>query len=284
VTKEYDGESVGGTVLRRLQLTELEILKEVVRICESNALQYFLTGGTLLGAVRHKGFIPWDDDVDIAMPRKDYDRFFALCRDQLDVHYYVHSNDTDPLYWMPYAKIRKRDTVFDEVGIAHLDVPKGIFIDVFPLDSAGSQTGFFRTAQARAVTFLKMLIHYRAGIFSARDIGWMKRLVLAVSSVLSIHALSKLQQRVMSWNTIDDAPYYVSLGSHYASLRTGIPKERYLPATKVEFEGEMLSAPRDCDYVLRRVYGDYMQLPSEDEQHIHTSVRVLFDTQRQERP
>lgn len=278
----YKGESEDSTVLRRLQLTELGILKEAVRICEDNMLQYFLIGGTLLGAVRHRGFVPWDDDIDIAMPRKDYEQFLVLCKEQLDSRYYVHCNDTDLSYWQPYAKVRKHNTVFDEVGIAHLNVPKGIYVDIFPLDCADRQTSLPQTIQATVVTYLKSLIQYRTGLYSSRGMGWKKHLLLSASSVFSTHSLSKFQQRIMSWNRKEDAPYYVSLGSHYDCFRQGIPKNIYLPATQLEFEGEMFSAPRDWDYMLKRMYNDYMRPLPEDKRVTHMPVRIIFDTEGQE--
>jgi len=282
------------TVLRRLQLVELEILKEAVRVCETNKLQYFLIGGTLLGAVRHKAFIPWDDDVDIAMPRRDYEQFLSLCREQLGPEYYVHCSCTDPFYWLPFAKVRKHDTVFDEVDLAHLAVPKGIFVDVFPLDNANSQANPFHRIQAGAVTTLGTIILYRKGLFFSRDIrrettsvrtflkALLKVLVVSASYPLSMHTLSRLQQRVMSWNGNDEASCYVSLGSHYRCFRQAIPKSTYLPPTEVEFEGRMFSAPRDWDHILRRIYGDYMELPPEGQRTTHNPVRISFETDGQE--
>lgn len=279
----YKGESEDSTVLRRLQLTELEILKEAVRICEDNMLQYFLFSGTLLGAVRHGGFIPWDDDIDIAMPRKDYEQFLVLCKEQLDSRYYLHCNDTDLSYWQPYAKVRKNNTVFDEVAIAHLNVPKGIYVDIFPLDCADRQTSLLQTIQATVVAYVQVLILYRTGLYSSRGIGWKKRLLLSASCVFSAHSLSKFQQGIMSWNRNDDAPYYVSLGSPGGtSSKQGIPKDIFLPPTEVEFEGEMFSAPRDWDYVLKRMYNDYMRLPPEDKRVMHKPVRIIFDTEGRE--
>ena len=91
-------------ILRRLQLTEVEILKEVVRICKENKLQYFLIGDSSRCHFRHKGFIPWDDDLDIAMPRKDYEKLLKLCEKELDSKYYLHSYYSDREYWLPLQK------------------------------------------------------------------------------------------------------------------------------------------------------------------------------------
>lgn len=287
-------ESRSHAVLRQLQLTELEILEDVVRICEANHLTYFLIAGTLLGAVRHQGFIPWDDDVDIAMPRKDYQQFLNQYREQLDPGYYVHCSITDPLYWLPFAKVRKRNTVFDELDTSHLSAPKGIFIDVFPLDNAGAQASILQRTQAALVQAIGMVILYRRGIHFSWNF-WRQRsslkklsqallkvLAVSVTCFLPVHALSRLQQAVMSWNGDDCSPCYVSLWSRYRWFRQPIPKDRYLPAARVEFEGKAFCAPRDWDYVLKGVYGDYMTLPPESERATHRPVRISFNTEKQE--
>ena len=100
------------TVLQSLQKVEIEILDEIDRICRMNNINYCLVGGTLLGAVRHGGFIPWDDDVDVAMPRNDYERFMDVCKSELSDDFYLHSIKTDKTYWYPFIKIRKKHRKF----------------------------------------------------------------------------------------------------------------------------------------------------------------------------
>jgi hypothetical protein len=159
------------------------------------------------------------------MPRKDYEQFLGLWKEQLDSRYYVHCNDTDPSYWLPFAKIRKHNTVFDEVDVVHLDVPKGIFVDIFPLDCADKQGNPFQWIRAGVVRTLGAIILSRKGLFlsrkTRRDVTSMrtllkpllKILVVTASRAFSMHALSKLQQRVMSWNRNDHAPCYASFGT-----------------------------------------------------------------------
>jgi lipopolysaccharide cholinephosphotransferase len=122
--------------LKNLQNVQLEILDEIVRICNKYDIPYFFIGGTLLGAVRHKGFIPWDDDIDIGMLRKDYNKFIKLCKDELKSEYYLQCSETYPQHWLSFAKIRKNNTLFIESeglpfrGNDH----RGIFVDIFPYD------------------------------------------------------------------------------------------------------------------------------------------------------
>lgn len=276
-----NGTSYESGVLRRLQLTELEILKEAARICEQNKLQYFLYWGTLLGAIRHKGFIPWDDDIDIAMPRKDYEQFLDLCKDHLDPKYYLHCNDTDPLYWLPFAKIREINTVFDEEITARLNIPRGIFIDIYPLDNANRQASLLQKVQANAVNRLGILILLRRGI-SLEVISSKMKLVYFITRMFPLHFLSKLQQGIMSWNKNDDAPYFIVWDTKTDYIKRTMLKDKYLPAVRVEFEGEIFDAPGDWDHILSNLYNDYMQLPPEDERVDHKPVKIIFAMEAKE--
>lgn len=123
-------------VLQDLHKVEIEILDEIDRICRKNNINYCLVGGTLLGAVRHGGFIPWDDDLDVAMPRNDYEKFIDVCKNELSDDFYLHSIETDKTYWLPFIKIRKKYTIFEEKNIAGLGCKTGIYVDIFPLDDA----------------------------------------------------------------------------------------------------------------------------------------------------
>ena len=101
-------------ILRKVQMTQLEIAKEIRRVCEENNIRYFLADGTFLGAVRHQGFIPWDDDMDLAMPRADYERFCRIAPEKLDPKYCLQTWYSDPNYALPFGKVVKRNTVYLE--------------------------------------------------------------------------------------------------------------------------------------------------------------------------
>ncbi len=121
------------TLIKEVQAIELEILLEVDRICREYEIPYFLDSGTLLGAVRHKGFIPWDDDIDIGMLRSDYERFLSIANRELGSEYFLQTYRTDGAPIM-FAKVRKKGTTFVEFRLRNIPMEHGLFIDVFPYD------------------------------------------------------------------------------------------------------------------------------------------------------
>lgn len=245
--------------LRRLQLTELEILDEIVRICNKHHLRYYLAEGTLLGAVRHHGFIPWDDDLDVAMPREDYDKFLKLCETELDPQYYAHSLHTDEEYWLIFAKIRKKGTLLNEYPIRHLPLSKGIYVDIFPLDHVKSEAGLIKRLRTKCIKKTYAVISYKKGM----DLPMTPfiRMVLFLTRPISIGRLAKFAEKLMRKQNKSKAEYYVNYGSYYRTVKQTIPKSKYEPAVEMLFEGKLYTVPNDYDYVLRRAYGDYMQLP-----------------------
>ena len=122
------------TNLRELQLVELEILKDFIRVCEELNVQYFLDSGTLLGCIRHKAFIPWDDDIDVSMPREDYEIFIKEGQKLLKDGYFLQNYNTDLEFIANFSKIRNTDTTFIESSIKDLKINHGVYIDIFPLD------------------------------------------------------------------------------------------------------------------------------------------------------
>lgn len=249
-------DNINDEVLRRLQLTQQEILDEIVRICENNDIHYYLVGGTLLGAIRHKGFIPWDDDLDIAMPRCDYIKFCHLCQTKLSPSFFLHSTETDDNYWLPFAKIRKKGTVLNEENIKNLDVEKGIYVDIFPFDQVPEEKMYLRT---KIIKILINTIVFKRGIILKRTAK--QKIVDFLLTPFSIKQLSTWQQKLMQHNASKDYPYYINYGSNYNPVKQTIPKDKYEPYKLAEFENKYYRIPNDADYVLRRIYADYMELP-----------------------
>jgi hypothetical protein len=152
------------TTVRELQLLELSVLKEVDRICREQGFTYYLGEGTLLGAVRHGGFIPWDDDIDILMPREDYERFLRLAPGLIGDDFEVQHWTTIPRYWSAFAKVRLRDTsLFYQPPIAHLTDNNGPYIDIFPLDSVPKLRSAAQDRQKRLMTKYRKSLSYKRG-------------------------------------------------------------------------------------------------------------------------
>lgn len=271
--------------LRELQLTELEILNEIHRICTENNLTYFLVGGTLLGAVRHKGFIPWDDDLDVAMPRNDYNRFLKICETELNGKYYLHSISTDEEYWLPFSKIRKKNTLFDEANISHLDVPKGIYVDVFPLDDEFKENSLEKKLRTKLLKSLNSIIVNKKRFYANKKKTFktvIRNIVTFLFSPFSIKKIQSFQIRLMSKNNNKGGKYYANYGSNYDPIKQTMPKSVYEPARLIEFEKNLYSAPNDYEYMLKRIYGDkYMQLPPEEKRVTHKPVRISFNTKEE---
>lgn len=263
-------------ILKKLQMAELDIFKEVVRICEKNELTYYLIGGTLLGAIRHKGFIPWDDDLDIAMPREDYEKFLNISKSEMKVGYWVHFIDSDPNYWLPFAKVKKRETIFEEINSKNIEADKGIFIDVFPLDNARMGKSIFQTIQAKTCKKMSTIILRKRGFYKSKP-KLKSKILLGILKNKTVFEISNRQQKLMSMCKDKDTKYFVNLGSNYNYVKQTIPKDKYYPPVKVEFEGDFYNAPNDWDYVLKRIYGDYMKLPPKDKRVTHNPVRIKFE-------
>ena len=135
--------------LRKVQLVQLEIAKEIKAICERNNIEFFLESGTLLGAVRHGGFIPWDDDLDLGMTRSNYNKFIECASKELDNKYFLQTVDTDENYPLAFCKIRKNNTIYMEKAHEHTSFHNGIFVDVFPYDNIPDDDKIFKKIKKR---------------------------------------------------------------------------------------------------------------------------------------
>lgn len=268
-------------ILSQLHNVEQEILDEIDRVCEKNNLRYYLIGGTLLGAIRHKGFIPWDDDLDIVMPRADFIKFQEISNSELNSKYYIHSSDTDPNYWASFIKVRKNKTVFMESKLegGNVDTSKmGIWVDIAPLDNASSISSFGKKLRT------KWIKEYLQHFISCRKYGiWPKpiisKIIYAILIPVSTKRIRKLQDILMQWENNKRCNYYVNYASHYNTEKMTMLKTDYEPACRLLFEGKYYSAPGNYKNVLQRSFGNnYMQLPPEDKRETHEPSRVSFNT------
>ena len=147
--------------LRQLQMTELELLKELLRVCQKHHLRIFADSGTLLGAVRHHGFIPWDDDIDMAMPRPDYDRLAEIANEEFRPPLFFQNTFTDPLHVRGHAQLRNSETTGLLEEEYDLDINHGIFIDIFPLDGVPEDEGQQQADKAELTRLLQLMRNNR---------------------------------------------------------------------------------------------------------------------------
>lgn len=274
--------SMDQKTLRRAQLVELEILKEVKRVCDKYGIHYWLDSGTLLGAVRHGGFIPWDDDLDIGMLRKDYERFTEIAPKELGEKYVFQNWYLTKGYYFPFGKVRKKGTVWQEMKASKLE-ENGIYIDIFPYDvyPDGKKE---QNKQHYYIDIFKRAIAVKHGDrawISAGGIDWARlvRYIPAIVVALFIDENSKRKydKRQCLYNCLDKHSYYFPSGaSQYG--RWLVKKDILDSLSLIKFEDDMFPCPANPDEYLRSCYGDYMKLPPiEKRQFGHSIVEVVFD-------
>lgn len=254
--------------LSRLHLAEMELLDELDRVARMLGVTYYLVGGTLLGAVRHKGFIPWDDDLDVAMPRDDYERFAREAPSLLGEKFFLQTFYSDDGYGALYGKLKLNGTAFVEESSQASSMHQGIFVDIFVLDEGPARQGpkdRCRYALARSMS----------------SYLYNTRLHLPIHAITAIYRLFPEERLARMRDSLlrGRGDCYLNHGSQYGLAKQTIEKSRYEPPSYLEFEGRACPVPRDYDYVLRRIYGDrYMELPPVEKRRTHNPVRLSFDT------
>lgn len=261
--------------LRKVQLVQLEIANEIKRVCEKNNIKFFLDSGSLLGAVRHKGFIPWDDDLDIGMLRDDYEHFCRIADRELDSKYVLQTWVTDDDFPLPFAKVRKRGTVYLEKR-SHPLSENGFFVDILPYDFApnsNDERQALRKKQGKIFECLLMKSKWTPWVIKGKT-NWKVRLYYLKSQLISI-----LKDR----NALIKEYMDITLGvrkSGFLYLQTG---KRYYPVKLFEntvyvpFENTQMPIIEGHHEWLTIAYGDYMTPPPEDErENMHEIYKLDF--------
>ncbi len=255
--------------LNRMHLLHLDILKEFIRICNKYELRYFLLGGSCLGTVRHQGFIPWDDDIDVGMPRPDYERFMEIAQNELPEYYFLQNSKTDPDYPLCFAKIRDSRTTFIERSVSHLNINHGIYFDIFPLDGLSNGLLFELRYKFYYLNLQKAynISDYRRGIS--------RILYKIIASFIPDYrkARDKLTKLVKRCNYDESETVTNYFGAWGKKERH--PRKCFGEGSKGSFEGIEVSIPADPDFYCRGLYGDYMKLPPKDRRVSHHNCTVL---------
>ena len=239
------------------------ILVAFDEVCRKHGLRYCICGGMMIGAVRHKGFIPWDDDLDVSMPRPDYDRFITHCKEWLPEPFEFVCAENDPLYPLPFGKIQDASTTLIERR--HLYYLGGCYIDVFPYD-AYPDSAFKRRVQRLRYNYYKKVLYmvhrdpYRHGHGPS---SWLPLLVRR------LYTMAEVQQKIRRVMTRYDYEGSRYAASYTDSSRRILPRAVLDTYAPYQFEGHTVQGIADYDCYLSRMYGDYMTIPPEKDRWQH---------------
>ena len=259
---------------KKLQSLILDIAEEIEKICEKNGIEYFMDGGTQLGAVRHGGFIPWDDDFDIAMKRADYEKFIKVCESELDQQkFFLQTGRTEKYYCFSFAKVQLKGTEILEDFSKDVNIRHGIFVDIFPYDKLPDN--IIRRYIFLAINHLfKNLLWTKCGY----GVSWQKKKFSYILSRIggSVFSIDKLKQ-------LRDAHIkkYNSVNTEYC-FNSDYPKNHlnnllFLRKKKYVFENKRFWGFEDSDNFLKTLYGPtYMELPPEEDRKEHSKYKINF--------
>jgi len=270
--------------LQKLQNTEFAILHGFHKVCIQLNIKYTLCAGSLLGAVRHKGFIPWDDDIDIAMRRDDYDRLLKYGQQYLASDFFIQTYDTDKNYPHNFAKIIKKNTKLKEAAMQNVNCTIGVFIDIFPIDKVSCHS-LLRRIDNHLLSFILALKYTITHVWpSPRKFDFKRlllRIFLPIARVLGNRSLNKLETFIRNKNNkkTNTQTYADSYVLPYKMTDSNLmPFEIFDTYGIIDFEKETFCAIIDWDRYLQKTYGDYMRLPPEDQQYpLHELIELQFD-------
>ncbi len=253
--------------LKKLQSVELEMLTEIDRICRKNDINYSLDGGTLLGAIRHDGFIPWDDDADVVMLRSEYEKFFEVCKKDLDKEkFFLQEYRTDEYYRWGYSKLRRNNTLFLREGQEHIKCRQGVFLDIFICDNVPDNL-IKRKINLFKCFCIRKGLYSDVGRFVEKKLFW--RIWFRIINMIPRKVYVKKLNKIIKKNNIKG-----SLVAHYTypypkKCKYGMPSECFDEYIDKEFEGKKFKVFKKYDLYLNLLYGDYMKLPPIEKRKVH---------------
>ena len=267
--------------LSKLHHDILTIMDEVDRICKENNLRYYLMCGSCIGAVRHKGFIPWDDDLDIAMPFNDFIRFIKLITQNqaknsiLSESFYLRWINTEKCYNHSFAKICLKGSVFQESnGPASKNA--GIYVDIFPLYSCPAY-GKRIEIKNSICTFLERCIHYKGANKKLQERNLKHWPIKIVSNLLPNKVIYKIMLMIIRPLDESKSDYQAFFATPYPIRRMLFPKKWHGEGKDLCFEGRKYKCPSETMKYLKQIYGEnVMQLPPEDKRKSHFPLHVVF--------
>lgn len=261
-------------ILRQLQLIQLEMLEEVDRICKKCNIKYNIIAGTLLGAIRHGGYIPWDDDADVALFRPEYEKFRIACKTELDKTKFVFQDHRNTKgYRWGYGKLRRKGTLFLREHQEHMPYMQGVFIDIFPLDGVPDNY-ILRSIKNFECFCVRKVLWSRVGKIAEKNF-WRRQVYKLLDKIpekyvfhyyhIMIHRGNEKKTRMVR------ILMFPTPNSEYGYYRNW-----YESSVDTVFEGKVFQGIKDYDSYLSFKFGDYMELPPEKKRKVHPVSRIVL--------
>jgi len=271
---ETTDHQVAGVPIRDIQLQALEVLRSLVEFCDAHAIRYYLVGGTLLGAVRHRGFIPWDDDIDIVVPRPDYQRLLSILGQLPASLQAIHPSRCRSTPY-PFLVIRRTNSQLLVDYVRPFD--RGIGVDVFPLDSvptgAGARRLLFRSIRLmRALSMNKQKGYYRRPLDYGQRLRF--RLLSFAAFFLSARFIYRIYDAFLVRGQVERCSLMGNLYGLYGE-REVVAREVFGCGAQLSFEGSLFRVPEQPELYLQAIYGDFWQLPPADARHSGHRIRAV---------
>ena len=272
------------SILKKLQETELHILVDFDRFCREHELHYYLIGGALLGAARYQGFIPWDDDIDVAMPREDYEKLKEVWKAHPWPGYFLQHAGTEPSFARGIMKVRKNGTSIIENTAKHVPMNTGIYIDIFPIDYAEAEDFKKLDRRAKKIRRWMSLRSIKAGYLNGRH-SLAKALIRYGTFFLSARAIDERLDSLCRADNDKARNYAVLFLHNYDWTRQFHEIATFGSGSICRFEGYEFTAPADMNGFLTRVFGeDYMKEPEASKRiPPHNYISIDFGTPAKER-
>lgn len=253
--------------LRQIQMIQLEMLQEVDRICKKCNIHYNIIAGTLLGAVRHSGYIPWDDDADVAFLRDEYEKFREACETELDkTKFYFQDHRNTKGYRWGYGKLRRKNTLFLREHQEHMPYEQGIFIDIFPLDAVPDNY-MLRSIKNFECFCVRKILWSEVGKIA--DKSRVKRIIYKILSSIPDKWVYGYYHRIIRNAGKKETDMVRILMFPTPNKAWGYYRCWYENSTDIMFEGVVFRGIEDYDGYLSFKFGNYMELPPEDKRKVH---------------
>lgn len=257
--------SMNTELLKNIQKVELEIAAEVFRICEEHDIKCSLVGGSAIGAVRHHGFIPWDDDIDLAMPRPDYERFIGVCKHELSPKYFLQCFETEENCAYIFGKVRKNGTTLPEKYSSHVDMHQGIWVDIFVYDKVSDDPAI-RQKDLRKLFLYRNLLTVKTGFKMPENrSGFLEKVAYQVSKIpasfFSRGYLIRKCEKIMTSHKDEKTRFLFPYGGAYGNDKELMAADFFDELIDIPFEGKTFKIVKNYDIYLTSLFGDYMTPP-----------------------